>query len=405
MITDDGVVFGLLAIVVATVVGLSNSENKSLQKFFRFFPSVLLVYVIPALLTSLGLIDASNSKVYQFNIDYLLPSCLILLTISLDLPALKKLGPKCLAVFFAGTVGVILGGPFAVALVKPFAGEALPSDAWKVLGTLAGSWIGGGVNQASMKEALQVDDTVFVTSVAVDIFVGAFFWMSTLLFLSSKNEVINKWLKADQKLVDQINLQNVGHGESVASFKDYCWILAVGFGGTSICRFFAIPIVNFIKTYAPYLETYNLTSVFFWVVILASIMGVLISLTKLRDLESKGASKLGSVFLYMLVASIGMKIDLTNVWSSPVYFLVGMIWILFHGAFILTATKLLRAPLFFMAVGSQANIGAAASAPIVASAFAPHLAPVGVILAILGYVVGNYGAYVSAMLMRWVLVG
>lgn len=403
MFKEDGIIFGLLALVVAIVVGLSQSNHPALKRFFKFFPSVLLVYLIPAIMTSIGMIDISQSNIYQFNIDYLLPACLILMTLSLDLPALGKLGPKCILVFLAGTVGIVLGGPFAVMIVKPFAGEALPSDAWKVLGTLAGSWIGGGVNQASMKEALQVEDTIFVTSVAVDIFVGAFFWMSTLLFLANKNEVMNKWLKADQKLVDQIDLQNVSHGEEAGSFKDYCWMIAVAFGGTSFCRFLSGPVVNLIKSYAPQLEAYNLTSAFFWVVIFASIVGVVTSMTPLRSLEKKGASKIGSVFLYLLVASIGMKIDLNNIWSSPVFFVIGMIWILFHGVFILMVTRLLKAPLFFMAVGSQANVGAAASAPIVASAFSAHLAPVGVILSILGYVVGNYAAYVCAMLMRWIL--
>jgi uncharacterized membrane protein len=402
MINQDGIIFGLLALCVAIVVGLSHSPNSFLKKFFRVFPSVLLVYLIPALLTTFGVIDISQSILYNFNINNLLPTCLILMTLSLDLPALAKLGPKCLMVFFAGTIGVVLGGPVAILLVKPFAGEALSPDAWKVLGTLAGSWIGGGVNQASMKEALQVEDTIFMTSVAVDILVGAFFWLSSLLFLANKNDFMNRFLKADPKLVEELQIETIA-GEEVASFKDYCWMMALGFGGTALCHLLAAPMVELIKTHAPQLEAYNLTSAFFWVVIFASFIGIFSSLTPLKKLESRGASKLGSVLLYLIVASIGMKIDLNNVWSSPLYFLIGFIWIIFHGAFILLVARLLRAPLFFMAVGSQANIGAAASAPIVASAFSPHLAPVGVLLSILGYVVGNYAAFASAMLMKWIL--
>lgn len=404
MIYQDNIIFGILAICVAFVVGLSNSSNPRLVKFFKFFPSVLLVYLIPALLTTFGVINIEKSSIYQFNIDNLLPACLILMTLSLDLKALAKLGPKCIIVFFAGTIGVVLGGPLAVAVVKSFVStETLPPDSWKVLATLAGSWIGGGVNQASMKEIFQVEETIFVTSVAVDIFVGGFLWMSFLLFLANKNEKLNKWLKADPKLVESINLQNVSQVEQKADFTDYCYIVAVAFGGTALCKFLAEPLVNFIKTYAPALEAYNLTSVFFWVVIFASLVGVAISLSPLRTLEQKGASKIGSVLLYLLVASIGLKIDIMNAWSSPVFFLIGIIWISIHGVIIFSVAKLLRAPMFFVAVGSQANIGAAASAPIVASAFSSHLAPVGVLLAILGYVVGNYAAYICGLLMKWVL--
>lgn len=403
MISHDGNIFGVLAICVALVVSLSNSSHPALIRFFKVVPSVLLVYLIPAALTSLGILDISQSTLYQFNIDHLLPACLILMTLGLDLKSLGRLGPKCLLVFFAGTVGVVIGGPIAVGIVRALVGEALPVDSWTVFATLAGSWIGGGVNQAAMKEIFQVEETIFVTSVGIDILVGGFFWMSTMLFLANKNERINKLLKADQRLVDELHLEGLEKAPVGASFRDYTLMAAVGFGGTALCRLLATPLVAAIKTHAPMLEAYNLTSLFFWIVIFASFVGIGISLSPLRSLDQKGASTIGSVLLYFLVASIGMKINLREIWSSPVFFLVGFIWILIHGVVIFSVARLLKAPLFFAAVGSQANIGAAASAPIVASAFSPHLAPIGVLLSILGYVLGNYGAYVCALLMRWVL--
>lgn len=324
------------------------------------------------------------------------------MTLSLDLKSLGKLGPKCLLVFLAGTVGVIIGGPMALYLAKILFPNSIHPDAWKVLAPLAGSWIGGGVNQASMKEVFQVSEDLFMYSVAVDILVGAFLWMSFLLFLANKNTFMNKWLKADQKLQDQIDLSETEAKPEVAGSLDYCWIIALGFGGTALARFIAVPLTKAINLHAPSLAQYNLTSSFFWVIILASLFGVIISLTPLRNLESKGASKIGSVFLLLIVASIGMKVNLLNIWTSPIYFFIGLVWILIHLIVIMSVTRFLRVPLFFMAVGSQANIGGAASAPLVASAFSPHLAPVGVILAILGYVLGNYGAWVSGMLMKWV---
>ncbi|MFY7994243.1 MAG: DUF819 domain-containing protein [Bacteriovoracaceae bacterium] len=401
MIQNDAVVFGILAICVAVVTGLSHSKNHFWQKFFSIVPSVLMVYLLPAFLNSVGIIDSRESKVYSFNTDYLLPACLILMTLSLDLKKLVKLGPKCLMIFFAGTIGVILGGPIALGLAKLFFSASVPDDSWKVLTTLAGSWIGGGVNQAAMKQVLQVDDTVFAMVVAVDILVGNA-WMAFLLFLANKNKVINKWLKADHNLVNQLDISGTHHHAEAASFKDMTWMLALGFGGMGLCYLLAVPIVDFIKVYLPFLEKYNLTSVFFWVVILATVVGIISSMTKLRELEYKGASKLGTALLYLLVASIGMKIHLTEMFQNPIFIFIGFVWIIIHGIIIMSVTKLLKAPLFFMAVGSQANIGAAASAPIVASAFAPHLAPVGVLLAVLGYVVGNYGAYICGLLMQMV---
>lgn len=402
MITQDGIIFGLLAFSVACVVALGDSKHPWARRFFSIVPSVLLAYLVPALLTTFGVIDLTNSHLYAFTVDHLLPACLILMTLSLDLKALVRLGPRCILIFLSGTLGVIIGGPIALALAKLIAPASLHPDSWKVLTTLAGSWIGGGVNQASMKAALNVPEDLFLTSVGVDILVGSFYWMGLMLFLANKNERVNRWLKADSALIDRLELKELAHVEKPSRGQDFFWMVGIAFGGVALCRSLAGPLVAFIGTHAPELATYNLTSEFFWVVIFASMVGVLISLTPLRSLEERGASKLAGVLLYLLIAVIGAKINLFNLWTSPIYFLIGFVWINIHGLVILLATRLLKAPLFFLAVGSQANIGAAASAPVVAAAFSPRLAPVGVLLAILGYVLGNYGAYLCGLLMRMV---
>ena len=109
---------------------------------------------------------------------------------------------------------------------------------------------------------------------------------------------------------------------------------------------------------------------------------------------------MGSIFLYVLVAAIGTHMNFTEIFESPSWFLIGAIWMLIHAIIILGVAKLIKAPFFFVAVGSQANVGGAASAPVVASAFSPSLAPVGVLLAVLGYAVGTFGAMLCAELMK-----
>ena len=169
-----------------------------------------------------------------------------------------------------------------------------------------------------------------------------------------------------------------------------------------MAHFLAAPLVDWIKTLPPEwrLEDFSLTSTFFWMVVIATTIGLLLSFTKARTMEGAGASKIGTAMLYFLIASIGMHMDLTALVDKPWLFLLGLIWILTHGILLLVVTKLIRAPLFFAAVGSQANIGAAASAPVVASAFHPSLAPVAVLLAVFGYALGTYAAYVTGILLR-----
>ena len=159
-------------------------------------------------------------------------------------------------------------------------------------------------------------------------------------------------------------------------------------------------IAPYIGEHYPILAKFSLTSGFFWLVVIATTIGIALSFTKARTLEGAGASKVGSVFIYILVATIGMSMNVMEIFHNPGLFAVGLVWMMFHVGLMFIVAKLIRAPYFFLAVGSKANIGGAASAPVVAAAFHPALAPVGVLLAVLGYALGTYGAYICGLLMQ-----
>ena len=409
LITNDAVVAGILFALLLFIFEISKSSNKIIQGFFKFFPPILLCYFLPGLFNTLGWVSGENSGVYPFVSKYLLPACLLLFTLSLDIEMLKKLGLKALLVFLAGTLGVMIGGPIAVKIVYMIKPEAFyvgtENEMWRGLGTIAGSWIGGGANQTALKEILQPTPYVFSQCVAVDVLVAET-WLAVLLVGVANNSKLNKFLKADNRVVDEmrekisdLNLQK----EKIPTFHDYLKLLSVAFIFTGISYFFADLITPFVKTNYPELEKFSLTSNFFWVVFFITIFGIVISRTKLRELEYVGASKIGTLFLYILVASIGMQMNLAAIAENKWLFLVGIIWILIHIIVIVIVSRLLKAPYFMLAVGSQANIGGAASASVVAGAFSPSLVPIGVIFAVLGYAIGTYGGYLTAILMHWVL--
>lgn len=406
LITNDAVVLGLLALVLGFVFQTSHSSNPFWQKFYRYVPSVLLCYFIPALMNSFGLIDGEHSQLYQVASRYLLPACLVLLTLSVDFRAILGLGPKALVLFLTGTLGVMLGGPIALALVGPFFPEQLGGEganaAWRGMSTIAGSWIGGSANQAAMKEVFDVGGEIFSVMITVDVLV-ANIWTAALLWMAANAARIDARTGADttaitalKHKVEQYQAENSRNPSS----GDLMMIIAVAFGVAGLSHWLANMIAPWIEQNAPELAVYSLTSTFFWIVVLATTFGLLLSGTRYRHLEATGASKVGSVMVYILVATIGMHMDVTAVLDYPVMFLVGLVWISFHALLMLTVMKLLKAPVFYMAVGSQANIGGAASAPVVAAAFHPALAPVGVLLAVLGYALGTYGAYLSALMMQ-----
>ncbi len=406
LITNDAVVLGMLLATLAAV--FYTSKLKSFTKFYSIVPSILLCYFIPALLNTFHVIDGTKSGLYTIASRYFLPASLVLLTLGIDIPALRRLGGKALIMFCASSIGVMIGGPIALFIWGSFSPSVLvygDEEIWRGLATIAGSWIGGGANQAAMLEVFGASKPLFGQMVVVDVMVS-YLWMAVLLFAAQQNLRINKWLRADASAItrlegrmEAIHLENKIDERGT---REWIILLGVAFGLTAISHFLADIIAPWFTTHYPGSSRFSLTSGFFWLVIIATTLGLTVSFTKLRKLEAIGASDMGSVFLYFLIATIGMQMDLKSLLDTPQLLLIGFTWISIHIIILLVVARIVRAPFFFVAVCSQANIGGPVSAPVVAAAFNKYLAPVGVLLAILGYAVGTYGAYICGLIMQYV---
>ncbi|HET7361751.1 MAG TPA: DUF819 family protein, partial [Salinimicrobium sp.] len=325
--------------------------------------------------------------------------------------AVFSLGPKALIMFFTGTVGIIIGGPIALIIVSAINPEITagvgPDALWRGLSTIAGSWIGGGANQAAMLEIYEYNPEKYGGMVLVDIVV-ANLWLALLLMGVGKTEKIDKWLKADTSAIERLKHKVSDYAESIVrnpTLADYMVMFGITFGAVGLAHWGANGISDYLTSnFDAFTNSKSalssLSSSFFWMITIATAIGIALSFTRAKEYEGAGASKLGSVFLYILVATIGMKMDLTKVFENPGLIGIGLIWISIHALLLIGVAKLIKAPYFFLAVGSQANVGGAASAPVVAAAFHPSLATVGVLLAVLGYAVGTYGAILSAVLMQ-----
>lgn len=409
--TNDGIVFGLLMLALGFVFYTESKTTGFWPKFYKYIPGLLMCYLIPSIFNSLNLIDADVSKTYYVASQYLLPASLVLLTISIDLKAIFSLGWKALAMFFTGTVGIIIGGPIAILIISTFSPETVGGagfDAtWRGLATLAGSWIGGGANQAAMLEIYEFNQELYGGMVLVDIVV-ANIWMAVLLFGIGKKNKIDTWLKADNSAIDELRLKVQMFTDKITrvpSLTDIIVILAFAFVSVGISHFGADVIASYLVTNFdavsnPKSALSSFGSNFFWLISIATLMGILLSFTKAKNYEGAGASKIGTVFIYILVATIGMKMDLGKIFENPGLILIGLVWMAIHAILLIVVAKLIKAPYFFLAVGSQANVGGAASAPVVAAAFHPSLATVGALLAVFGYVIGTYGAILCAELMK-----
>ncbi|WP_276362598.1 DUF819 family protein [Daejeonella sp. H1SJ63] len=406
LITNDAVVLGILMSILGLVFWSSETNIPFFKKVYSVIPPILLCYFLPGVLNSMGIISGTESGLYTIASRYLLPASLVLFTLSLDLREIWKLRKKAGLMFITASVSIMFGGPAAVLIVSLFAPDIVGGEGadavWRGLSTVAGTWIGGGANQAAMYEIFKPSSDLFSAMVALDVFIS-YLWMALLLFGAGKNIQINKFLKADDQSVTDIKDKIEKYQLSIMripKMEDIILILAIAFGVTGLAHFGADNIAPWITANAPYLSTFSLTSGFFWLVIIATTVGMLLSFTKLRNLEGAGASRMGSVLLYVLIATIGMQMNIMAIFERPGVLIVGLVWMMIHILIIALVAKLTKTPFFFMAVGSMANIGGPASAPVIASAFHPSLAPVGVLLAVFGYVIGTYGAYICGLMMQ-----
>ena len=447
LIKNDAIILGILALMLGFVFWTSSIKTGFWGLFYKFIPMLLVCYFLPSLLTFFGIVDHHNSQLYFVATRYLLPATLVLLTLSIDLKEIFRLGPKALIMFLAGTIGVVLGGPIAVLIVSLVSPDIIgvdgPTAIWRGLSTVAGSWIGGGANQAAMQVVFMTPEPdagaeteksladLYSVMVAVDVFIAEV-WMIFLLLGVGKADSIDRFFNADassiQRLQDKMEKFSLGVAR-IPSATDLMVIAALGFGATAVSHYAGSEISTrvgelisstttetaaisengeeVVTQNSPYafLRDLGLASSFFWLIVIATTIGIVMSFTPLRNYEGAGASKIGTVFIFILVAVIGMGMDIRAVVKYPGYFLVGGIWMLFHVGLMFLVAWLIRAPYFFLAVGSKANIGGAASAPVVAAAFHPSLAPVGVLLAVLGYALGTYGAMLCAWMMQGVTPG
>lgn len=385
LLQDPTAVFAYLAAVVGGTFWLSGLP--AFKPWFDRVPALVHCYFLPTLSSAFG-ITPLQSPAYDWVSRFLLPLCLLLLMVAVDLPAIMKVGRTALLMMLAGTAGIIIGGPVAFLIFE----GALPPDAWKAFAALSGSWIGGSANFVAIAESVGAPDAVLGPAIVVDTVVG-YSWMAVLLALSAWQPRFDRAIGARREAFEEASrhLSELQAHKRPTTLRDIMILLALGFGGAAV----SVAIGDRL----PAIGDPTIISPATWAVLIAVTAGILLSFTPVRHLEEVGASNTGYAALYLIIASIGARADLRAVLETPAFLGAGIVWIAIHVSILFLVARLLRAPLFFVAVGSMANIGGAASAPVVAAAYHPAMAPVGLLLGVSGYILGIYGGLACAWLL------
>ncbi len=356
------------------------------SSLFRYIPPIVWIYFLPVIGTTMKITPA-QSTFYDWCVENLLPFSLMLLTLSTDLKAIARLGPLAISMLVAGTIGIVIGGPVSLFLFQAH----LHPQTWKGLGALAGSWIGGGSNMFAIKEGVGCPAFLFSPVVIIDSVVG-YGWMTVMIALSRYQDVIDRRRGAKREALDDLNRRLASYRAEHSrplTLATFCAMLGTGMVGAWFCM----------RGGEQLPELGSVLSHFTWGILLVVIVGLSLSFTRARRLEDEGASAVAYGGLYLLTATMGASGDLKALAEAPLLFLVGVVWVAIHVLCLVLAAKLLRAPMFLFATGSQGNIGGVISTPIVAGIYQPALAPVGVLMGVLGNLLGTPAGLLCAQLM------
>lgn len=386
MIEAPFALLAVLAVAVALVLRLEGSPG--FAPLFRRVPAIFWIYFLPMVATSAGLIP-SSSPLYSTLARYLLPAALVLMLLSSDIRAIARLGPRALLAMTAAVCGVAAGAIVAFLLF----GEALGPEAWKGLAALTGTWTGGSANLIAVATSLGLSPEVQGVAILVDTVVG-YSWMGILIALSARQATIDRRLRADRAEVEAIGLRieaRMERDRRPLLIGDAVLVAAISIGTAAVGLWLGrlLPPVGEVLT------------PFAWGILIVTTAGLLLSLTPLAKLDGAGASSLGYAAFYLLLASVGAQADLKRIVAQPLWIVAGVVMIAVHGVVLAAALRWMRAPSFFFGAASQASIGGYSSAPVVAEIYQPGLAPVGLLLAVAGNVLGTYLGLAVGQFLKW----
>jgi len=383
---------GVIAVLCGVAAFWFYVQQATDWKLFTYLPPLVFIYATPVFLNNLQVIP-HDSPVYSGLSSFLLPVFIVLMLIKVDVPAAVRIMGKGVLVMLMGTAGVVVGAVVSYAIVHRW----LADDAWKGFGALAGSWIGGTGNMAAASEMLDTPPEQFGLAVLADNIIYIV-WLPILLASKNFADRFNRWARVPEERLHAMDVASATFAvdDATPEMRDYIYLAAIAVGVT------AVSIALSASIYAAQSEAFPSLNIVLsqstWRILLITTIALTLSTTRVAELPN--ATALGTAMIYVFVAGMGARASVAGFAQAPAFLLGAFIWIFIHGAFCLLGAKLFRVDVHSVAIASAANIGAAASAPIVAAFHRPSLVPVSVLMALIGYALGNYLAPLAGHLAR-----
>ena len=387
MIHDGFIYLATLMLLAAILVNLPvYLRGKGAQTFFKFAPPIVLIYLGMMLLCTMKVWDLQDtSAIYVAIKNPLLYAMLFLMLLRCDLKKIIKLGPKMLIGFFAASLSICTGFIVSYAIFHKMLGP----DSWKALGALCGSWLGGSGNMLAVQAVLDVSEESMAYSLVMDS-VCAVMYVMFLLWAINFSKEFNAWTKADVRLINEVGASL--EEEAKANTKPLTWksmllLIGVSFFISAISKDVGSMVANAL----PVFDSAT------WTVLLVTAVGLLVAMTPFGKL--KGTEEVSNIILYVEIALIASRADISAMGNAPVWLAAGFLILLIHVAVMVILAKVIKMDIFTCAVASLANVGGTATAPVLAGAYSSALVPVGILMALLGNIIGTPGGAFVGHLM------
>ena len=380
--------FAYLAVLMMVGSAIVYTEKKSQHKLFEYLPSIVVIYFVVMLFSTFGLWQKSESvtATYKTVKSNLLPAMIFLMLLSADMREIFKLGKKMLLTFFLASVSIAIGFIGTFTLFHTY----FEAGSWKAFAALSGSWMGGTANMVAIQGALDLPDSAMGYTLLIDSIDYAI-WVMILLALVPFAKKFNLWSKADTSIIDEVGerLALKEEAKKPIEFASLFFLLGSALLVSALAQYGAsfLPTTSFLTTTT-------------WIVIIATLAGTLFAMTPLAKIS--GGLELANIMLYLIVALIASRANFAELTEAPLYIVAGFVIIAIHVCIMILFAKLFKLDLFSLGVASLANIGGVASAPILASAYSKALIPIGVLRAMMGYIVGTFGGLMVGKVLEMI---
>jgi len=380
--------FTYLAVLMIIGSAIVYTEKKTQYRLFEYLPAIVIIYFVVMLFSTFGLWQKSESVTATYKVvkSNLLPAMIFLMLLSADMREIFKLGKKMLLTFFLASVSIAIGFIGTFTLFHTY----FEPNSWKAFAALSGSWMGGTANMVAIQGALDLPDSAMGYTLLIDSIDYAI-WVMILLALVPFAKKFNLWSRADTSVIDEVG-ERLALKEEEKKPIDFASL------------FFLLGSALFVSALAQYGASFLPTTSFLttttWIVIIATLAGTLFAMTPLAKIS--GGSELANIILYLIVALIASRANFAELTEAPLYILAGFVIIVIHVSIMILFAKLFKLDLFSLGVASLANIGGVASAPILASAYSKALIPIGVLMAMMGYIVGTFGGLMVGKMLEMI---